>query len=119
MKLRLTKNQSKGVLGIGIGDVRFEVKAEVELTADESELVRHYKLENEVLVSRPLTILGKPVGDREVVVTVGNLLNGDSHKCKDLAEVIAYSEQLEEGCKVLKTYLEVASSFGGEEILDI
>ena len=51
MKLHLTKNQSKKLLG----GVKFEVKAKVELTDEERELVRRYKLEDEVLVSRKMS----------------------------------------------------------------
>ena len=48
MKLLLTKNQGKGLLG----GVKFEVTAKVELTDEESELVRHYNLGGEMLLSK-------------------------------------------------------------------
>lgn len=51
MKLHLTKNQTMKLLG----GVKFEVKAKVVLTHEESELVRRYKLQNEMLVSRKMS----------------------------------------------------------------
>ena len=41
MQLLLTKGQSKGLLG----SVKFEVKAQVQLTDEEQELIRHYNLQ--------------------------------------------------------------------------
>ena len=115
MKLILTKSQSKGLLR----GVRFEVKVEVELTDDEKDLIRHYKLEYEVLLSKKLVnIWGQPTDD-DVNVTVSNLLNGEVYKCKDLGEVIAYSNNLVNACETLKSYLIVAGSFGGQEVIDI
>ncbi len=115
MKLVLTKDQSKGLLG----NVKFEVKAQVQITDEEQELITHYKLQNEVLLSKKLNnIWGQPT-DEEVNVTVSNLLNGEVYKCKDLAEVIIYSENLVDACETLKAYLEEAKGFGGETVIEI
>ena len=114
MELILTRDQSKGLLG----GVKFEVKAQVRLTDQERELIQHYKLENEIIFSKKLiNIWGNPT-DQEVNVTVSDLLHGETYKCKDLGEVIAYSNSLAGACETLKAYLEVASSFGGEEVIE-
>ena len=115
MQLILTKDQSKGLLG----NVKFEVKAQVQLTDQEQELIQHYKLQNEILLSKKLiNIWGQPT-DEDVNVTVSNLLNGEVYKCKDLGEVIAYSDNLVTACETLKAYLEVANDFGGETVIEI
>ena len=115
MKLFLTKNQSKGLLG----GVKFEVTGEVELTDVERELIRRYNLDTEVLLAKPLNnLFGEPT-DVTMDITIRDLLRGETYRCKDLSEVIAYSENLVEACDNLKTYLEVASNFGGQEIIDI
>ena len=115
MKLVLTKDQSKGLLG----NVKFEVKAQVQLTDEEQELIQHYKLQNDVLLSKKLNnIWGQPT-DEVVNVTVNNLFNGEVYKCKDLSEVIIYSENLVSACEILKTYLEIANDFGGETVIEI
>lgn len=115
MKLHITKNQSKGMMG----GISFEVKARVELSEDERKLIQHYKLDGEVLLSKKMiNIWGQPT-DREVLVAVRHLVNGESYKCKDLSEVIGYSESLKTACETLKAYLAVASTFGGNEVVEI
>lgn len=114
MKLILSRNQSKGM----IGGVAFEVRGQIQFTSEESELVRHYKLENEVLASKPLRVLGRDTG-QIVEVRVKTLVNGDSFKAKDLGEVIAHTENLVSACENLKTYLEVARKFGGQEVIEM
>lgn len=115
MKLVLTKNQSKGMMG----GISFEVKAQVQLTDDERKLIQNYKMENEVLLSKKMVNLWGQPTDQEVKVSVRQLLNGESYKCKDLTEVVGYSESLKSACEALKTYLEVARGFGGQEVIDI
>lgn len=114
MKLILTKNQSKGIMG----GISFEVKAKVELTQEEQNLIKHYKLENEILLSKKKVFFGQTL-DETVQVSVKNLLNGESYKCKDLGEVITYSDNLKSACNTLWTYLNVARGFGGQEIIEI
>lgn len=115
MKLVMTKNQSKGMMG----GVSFEVRGQIQLTAEEQKLVQHYKLENEVILSKKMiNIWGQPT-DHTVEVRVKQLLNGEAYKCKDLNEVISYSESLKSACGTLKSYLEVAREFGGEETYEI
>lgn len=114
MKLILTKDQSKGLMG----GVSFEVKAQVQLTEEEKKLIQHYKLEKEILLQKRLIIWGQPT-DHLIDVSVMNLLSGESYKCKSLEEVISYSDSLKEACKTLKIYLEIAKSFGGQEVIEI
>jgi hypothetical protein len=116
MKLIIVRNQAKGMMGMG--SVTFEVRGQAQLTTEEAELVRHYKLENEVIASKPLRILGQETGS-VVEVRVKNLINGDTFKAKDLGEVIAHTENLESACKNLKAYLEVARNFGGQQVIEI
>jgi hypothetical protein len=113
MQLILTKGQSKGLMG----GVSFEVRAQVQLSEEERRLIQYYKLENDILFSKHLTLFGKPM-EQMVHIRVKNLLNGDSFKCKDLSELIAYSDSLKSACAKLKTYIEVASTFGGQEVID-
>jgi hypothetical protein len=104
MKLTLSKSQSKGMLG----GVRFEVKAQVSLAPEEQRLVRHYGLENEILFQKTLNNLWGQPTDVKAEVRVRHLLRGETYKCKDLGEVISYSESLKSACETLVAYLEVA-----------
>lgn len=115
MKLLLTKNQSKGMMG----GVSFEVVAKVKLGDSEQNLIKNYKLDNEILFQKKMVnIWGQPT-DQLIDVRVKHLLSGQSYKCKRLDEVIGYSESLKSACATLKSYLEVASNFGGEEVIEI
>jgi hypothetical protein len=115
MKLRLVSGQNKGLMG----GVSFEVKGRVELTPEEQELIRHYKLEGSVVLKKKAKNIWGQVTDTEVSVLVKNLLSGDSFKCKSLDEVISYRESLISACRNLKSYLDVARTFDKEEIIDI
>ncbi len=75
-------------------------------------------MENEILLSKKMTNLWGQPTDIDVQVRVKNLLNGDWYKCKDLGETISYAESLKSACATLKTYLEVARGFGGQEVID-
>lgn len=116
MKLIITRKQAKGMLGMG--SVTFEVQGHVQLTTEEAELVKHYGLEKEIVAHKPLRILGRETG-QAIQVSVRNLVAGDVFKAKDLSEVIGHTENLVEACKNLKTYIEVARTFGGQEVIDI
>jgi hypothetical protein len=111
----MTKGQNKGMMGA----VTFEVKAQAQLTEEERQLIQHYKMENEVLLSKKLVnIWGQPT-DHDVKVSVRQLVTGEGYKCKDLGEVISYSDSLKSACSTLKAYLDVARGFGGQETFDI
>ncbi len=92
MKLKINKFQTKGL----IGKPSFEVRPEIELSEEERELIRHYKLQHQILLSRKLTNIFGKVSNNEVSVTVDQLLGGDVYKCKDLDEVISYTDSLVE-----------------------
>lgn len=112
MRLVLKKERKKKVFG----GVSFRVSAEVKLTKEERDIVNAMKLKQDVLFSKKVTnIWGTPIMDRKLKVTVGDLINGETYKCNDVGEVIAYSDSLKEACETLKTYIEAARTFGGEE----
>jgi hypothetical protein len=52
MKLFITRDQAKGLLG----GVKFELRARVELTNEEAELVRKYKAQKETLLKKEVKI---------------------------------------------------------------
>jgi hypothetical protein len=115
MKLVISKAQNKGLMG----GVSFQIKAAVQLSAEELKLVQHYKLENEMLLAKKLVnIWGQPT-DTEIKVLVRHLISGESYKCKDLGEVISYTESLKDACSKLKGYIDVARGFEGEEVYDV
>lgn len=115
MELTIAKNQSKGMMG----GISFEVRARVQLSDEERNLVEHYRMGNETLfVKKLVNIWGQPK-DKFAAVTVRDLVDGATYTCKDMSEVIDYTDSLKSACENLKAYLEVARSFGGEEVYEI
>lgn len=115
MQLVLRRSQSKGMMG----GISFEVHAQVRLTDEEHGLVKQYKQEGTIVLQRPLYLFGQPLENRVVNLTVGQLIQGESFKCKDLGEVIGYCDNVKKACQNLYGYLVVARSFGGEEVIEI
>jgi hypothetical protein len=106
-----------------------------DLTRDQTELVRKYKLHNQVAYSTPaakehldavgagnLRAYGSFLVDRLVKRTllVKDLVDGQHIECKDLGELIATEEQVREAFSNLTRYLIVAAKFdGSEEIVTV
>jgi len=113
MKLFITKSQPKGLMG----RVKFEFKARVELTPEESELVGQYRTNKELLLKKEIKI---PLTGRSLMVniTIESLMRGEAFKCNNIAEILEYEEMVKEGCKIFKNYIEVMKSFGGEEVIE-
>ena len=103
MKLIIKRDQDKAFLG----GMNFILEARVQLTSEESDLIKKYKAHKEVLYSR----------DRGAY-TINNLVDGVREKCKDITILLNNEEVYKEACKHLKTLLEVMRSFGGEEVFE-
>lgn len=113
MKLAISRDQAKGMLG----GIKFEMTAKVQLTNEESELVKRYKTEREVLLKKEIRI---PLTSKALVVnlTIGSLLAGQTFKCDDIGEVLEYEKNVKESCETFKNYLEVMKNFGGQEVVE-
>ena len=113
MKLYITRDQAKGVLG----KVKFILKARVELTDEEAALLKKYKAKNEILLQKELNI---PFLKKKYVLLlkIGSFIVGEEFKCKDIADILQYEENIKEACKTFKNYIEVMKSFGGEELIE-
>jgi hypothetical protein len=113
MKLFVAREQAKGFLG----GVKFELRGRVELTSEEAELVRKYKVEKEVLLNKEIKI---PLTGKAIVInlTIGSLMAGQTFKCGDIAEILEFERNLKDSCQSFKTCLEVMKHFGGEEVIE-
>lgn len=112
MKLRITRDQSKKLMG----GASFELTAKVDLTDKEAELVKKYKADKEVLMDGVVVIFGKSI---PVTTTIGNLVSGETFKCSNIGEIIEYEENVIASCKTFKSYISAMEQFGGEEIIEI
>ena len=113
MKLRINRNQASGMFG----GVKFELKAQVQLTPDEAALVSKYKVEKEVLLKKEIKI---PFTGKAIVldITIGSLIAGQAFKCNDVAEIIEYENSIKQSCGSFSNYLSIMESFGGEEVIE-
>ena len=113
MKLFVVRDQSKKMLG----GVSFLLSACVELTSEEADLVKKYKVDKEILLQKEVKI---PLKGRSIVlnITIGSLMQGQSFKCNDIAEILEYEKNVKESCEAFKNYIEVIKHFGGEEVIE-
>lgn len=111
MILKISRDQSKALLG----GVNFELQAQVQLNQEESELIKKYKVHKEVLLSKEVSLLGNKF---TVDIRIGSLVDGQSFKCKDIAQILETEENVKEACKALKNYILVMKSFGGQETFE-
>lgn len=113
MQLRISRNQAAGMFG----GVKFELKAQVQLTPAEAALVGKYKADKEVLLKKEIKI---PFTGKAIVLdlTIGSLMAGQTFKCNDIAEILEYQENVKQSCEAFRKYLSVMETFGGEEVIE-
>ena len=124
MQLILQRSQKSGM----IGKVTFALDARAQLSDDETDYVKTYKMGKEVLyqsykIADPGSgLLG--VASRiamkalNLTITVDSLVKGQHVECKDILEMRAVEGQIKEACGVFKEVLESAAHFEGEEVIE-
>jgi hypothetical protein len=131
MQLKLRRNQKSGLTGSTI----FILDVMAELTPEEAELVKKYRLQKQQVYSTEaadqnlalaqsgkVSALGGMMMDRltKRTFTMQDLINGQHLECKDLNEVISTENQVHQACQNIASYLDVAKSFdGSEQIVEI
>ncbi len=111
MKLYITRDQAKGTFG----GMKFILKAKVELTDEERNLIKKYKADKEILFQSEAKILGKPISFN---IAIGSLVAGENFKCKDIAEILETEKIVKESCEMFKNYIEAMKNFGGQEVAE-
>ena len=113
MRLFIIRDQAKGLLG----GVKFELRARVELTNEEAELVSKYKAGKEILLKKELKI---PFTSKSLFfdIKIDSLRAGQTFKCNNIAEILEYEKNVKESCESFKNYIEIMRSFGGEEEIE-
>jgi hypothetical protein len=125
MKLLLRRDQKAGMLG----KVIFTLSVRAELTDEEKTNIQKYKLGDTMLYERSKIadpgsgLLG--MASRmafkmiNLTVSVKDLEEGKQVECKDIVEMLAVEEQIKEAAQTFRSVLGAASTFGGEEIIEI
>ena len=124
MKLLIRRDQRAGLLGKMI----FTLDVRADLSADEKERLRKYKLQDtELYASHEITggsgLLGAASRlawkAASLTLTVKDLEGGKRIEVKDVVEMLAIEDQIREAARTFKAVLDAASHFGGEEVLEL
>jgi len=129
MKLRLNKSQrSTGVMS---KKIMFSLGAQVDLTAQEQDHVKKYKMAKEVVYSKERIAPENynintwkgiarnfSAAAMNLKLTVNDLVGGRTIECKDINEMMDVEDTIKSSCQVLKGMLDACSGFEGEEIID-
>jgi hypothetical protein len=125
MQLQVTRDQKKGMMGMG--KVVFILTARAELLPDEKSAVEKYKMGDTVLWDKELIpavagmsmfgAIAKKMTDKKI--TVNDLTRGKTIECKDIVEMVGHEETLKQACQTFKGILEIAATFGGQEVFEI
>lgn len=129
MKLRLNKSQRSA--GVMSKKVMFSLGAQVDLTAQEAEYVKKYKMGSSILYNKERVTpemhdykSGKGLMRNlsaiamNINLTVDDLVKGRTIECKDINEIIDVEVTVKSACQGLKNLLEACAGFEGEEIID-
>lgn len=112
-----------------MGKVTFTLGVRAELTEEEKNNIKKYKLGETMLYER-MTMTDKGSGLLGVAsrlafkmmnlsISVNDLSDGKKIDCKDIVEMLAVEGQIKEAAHTFKNVLEAAASFGGEEVIEI
>lgn len=125
MKLLLRRDQKSGL----IGKVTFTLTVRAELTDEEQNNIRKYKLGDTMLYERDKIIdPGKGLLGllsrlffrmANLTVSIKDLSGGKTIQCKDIVEMLGIEEEVKTAAQTFKNVLEAAASFGGEEVIEL
>ena len=100
-------------------NVTFKVKAIVEISEEEKQLIKHYNIGNYTILERKRkNIFGELTNDI-VKISINDLQIGHTFSCKSLDEIITFKENVKDASLNLKAILEVARNFEGEETFEV
>lgn len=140
MQLKLKKSQKTA--GMLSKSAVFMLDARAELTQEESDAVRQYKLGSLVVYNSESSrrhlqsvhdglesggvggfsksFARLAMAKLSLNITIAGLSQGVHIECKDLDELLGAQEAVLEACQMLHSYIETAKSFDGrEEVIDI
>lgn len=125
MKLLLRRDQKSGFTG----KMTFILAVRAELSDEEKNNIQKYKLGDTMLYER-MTMTEKGSGllgvasrlafkMMNISVSVDDLSGGKKIDCKDIVEMLAVEDQIREAAQTFKNVLQAATSFGGEEVIEL
>jgi hypothetical protein len=137
MELRLRRSQRDG--GLLGGKVIFGLSARINPSAEESLLIKRYKLgklivyssethqkhadsAHDSLTSGSASGLAKGLARMGMMAlslkcTIDSLVTGQSIECQDLSELLGAEEAIVQACNNAKAFLAAAATFDGREVV--
>jgi len=136
MQLKIQRSQRAS--GVMSKSVMFCVDARIHLTSEERDNIQKYKLGSQVLYSSEAAkrhaeaasgehyesgkswmrgIYHAAAARMALSITVDSLQRGQHIECKDLNEVLDAEQALKEACQSLRTYLLLAQTFDGGQLV--
>ena len=136
MQLKIRRSQRDG--GVISKTAIFCLDARAEFTSEEKRHITRYKLGKEVIYSSEAAKRHSEKGDANLGsgtvgnmkaigsflmarlnlnVSISSLEQGQHIECKSLEELIGAEDAMMTACQNLKTYLDVAATFDGREVL--
>lgn len=111
MRLRILRNESKGMLG----GISFEYTIKIDVSPQESALIQKYRGEREIIYSTERALLGQKW---EINFTLGDFIKGKTIKSRNIVEMIALEEATTSACKSIKVVLNALAKIGQEEVIE-
>lgn len=131
MQLKLKRSQREG--GVVSKSVVFCLDARAEFSAAERRNIDRYKLGKTVIYNSEATkshlanydkkgagvagLASLALASVSLNITIESLQRGQHIECKTMEELLDAEERLLEACKNLKSYLDIATTFDGREVL--
>jgi hypothetical protein len=134
--MQLVLRRSQKTTGMLSKSVLFCLDARVDLASEERSNVDKYRLGTQVLYNSAATeaslvkaaagfagggllkgAVGLALSRLSLSITVDSLTKGHHIECKDIDELLGAEEAIKSACEHIRTYLEVASTFDGREIV--
>jgi hypothetical protein len=112
-----------------LGKMLFVLDARAQLSKDEVRAIQTHRFGKAILYARngrgkqakslPGLLSRLPLHAANISISVDDLANGKRIECRDILEMLAVQEQLKEAAANLKSLLEAARYFGGEEVIEL
>ena len=134
--MQLVMRRSQKTTGLMTKSVLFCLDARVDLSSEERSNVDKYKLGSQVLYNSAAAeaqlakaaagfagggllkgAVGLAMSKMSLSITVDSLTKGHHIECKDLDELLGAEEAIKSACEHIKTYIEMASTFDGRELV--
>jgi hypothetical protein len=137
MQLKTAKSQKE--TGMVTKTMVFCLDARVELTQEEQDAIKKYKLGKEVLYNSEAAqqhldrgasglvqgtiggamkaFAGLALAKMSLQVTIDSLSKGQHIECKDMLELVGAEDTIKLACQNMKKFLEIAKTFDGKEMV--